>query len=136
VGQSPANQDSAIVAKCPATMIATIRRRPLTVFAIKGIPGNQRERIEAAVAAGARTHHRAAWSVNRRLPTSLGAQWVRRVVQRRYQVAQVEAQPVGIPNDHAINRKRSNGKKMNSLWNNSHGRTKYRFSGTSSFGIG
>ena len=27
---------------------------PLTVFAVKGIPGNRRERIEAAVVAGAR----------------------------------------------------------------------------------
>jgi hypothetical protein len=27
---------------------------PLTVFAIKGIPGNRRERIEAAVVAGGR----------------------------------------------------------------------------------
>jgi hypothetical protein len=65
VGQSPADQDSAIVAKCPATMIATICRMPLTVFAIQGIPANRRERIEAAVVAGARhiTAPHEAWIV-------------------------------------------------------------------------
>jgi hypothetical protein len=35
-----------------ASMIATIRRVPLTVFAIKGVPGKRREGIEAAVVAG------------------------------------------------------------------------------------
>jgi hypothetical protein len=32
--------------------LATITPVPLTVFAVKGIPGNRRERIEAAVIAG------------------------------------------------------------------------------------
>jgi hypothetical protein len=34
-------------------MIGTIIAMPITVFDIKGVPGNRRERIEAAVVGGA-----------------------------------------------------------------------------------
>jgi hypothetical protein len=35
-----------------ASRVATICRMPITVFDIKGVAGNRRERIEAAVVAG------------------------------------------------------------------------------------